>query len=305
VLQTVNRAGQVLDLFSAEDPEWGATSVARALDIAKSQAHALLVALSEIGLLQRVRRGRYRLGWRIVMLNSLLWRTSEVNPEILRVMRALAERYGETVQLAAWGGDQAICIAVCEGGLSVVVVPAVVGSGLPAHSTGPGKILLASRPVDEIRDLLARDPLERMTHRTIVSARGLREELDGVRRRGFAYEDEEHAPDTCGVAAPIVDARGEVLAAVSISAPAHRWRPPHDGPGDDEYTRVVVAAASYSSRLARHRGLAQEGRNEGGPALRDAFAGRRRPADRVPATSTPPTAPATDLQLVRNSRTSP
>jgi DNA-binding IclR family transcriptional regulator len=298
VLQTVNRAGQVLDLFSAEDPEWGATAVAGALDIAKSQAHALLVALSDIGLLQRVRRGRYRLGWRIVMLNSLLWHTSEVRPEILRVMRALAERYGETVQLAAWGGDKAICIAACEGGHSVVTAPAPVGTGLPAHSTGLGKVLLASRPVKEIRGLLARNRLERMTDRTIVSARALHEELAGVRLRGFAHEHEEHAPDTCCVAAPIVDGRGEVLAAVSISAPAHRWRPRHHEPGDDEYTRVVVAAACYSSRLVRHGGLVEEDRKGDGPTLRNALADRhRRPA--------PASATAASLGLVRNSRTSP
>jgi DNA-binding IclR family transcriptional regulator len=301
----VNRAGRVLDLFSAEDPEWGATAVAGALDIAKSQAHALLVALSEIGLLQRVRRGRYRLGWRIVMLNSLLWHTSEVRPEIVRVMRALSERYGETVHLAAWGGDQAICIAACPGGQPVVSIPAPVGTGLPAHSTGPGKVLLASRSVKEIGDLLARDPLERMTERTIVSARRLREELAGVRRRGFAYEDEEHAPDTCGVAAPIVDGRGGVVAALSISAPAHRWRPRRSEPRDDEYTRVVVAAACSSSRLVRRRGLVQDDRDEDGPMLREALVRRPRRPGSASATPTPRRAPAADLRLVRNSRTSP
>jgi DNA-binding IclR family transcriptional regulator len=81
-----------------------------------------------------------------------------------------------------------------------------------------------------------------MTERTIVSGEELRDELAIVRRRGFAYEDAEHAPDTCGVAAPIRDDRGEVVAAVGMSVPVRRW-----SRGKDEYTRALVAAVSRVS----------------------------------------------------------
>jgi IclR family transcriptional regulator, KDG regulon repressor len=288
LLQTVNRAGRVLDLFGTEHPEWGVTAVASELGIAKSQAHALLVTLTGIGLLQRVRPGRYRLGWRIALLNSLLWDTSDVRPEVTRAMRALADRYGETVQLAAWGGDRAICIAACGGRRSGVSPPAPVGTGLPAHCTGVGKVLLASRPVEEIRDVLARDELEVMTDRTIVSPERLREELANVRRLGFAYEHEEHVPDSSCVAAPIANAHGEVLAALSMSAPSHRWRSRPGGPLRDEYTRTLVAAASHASKLVWHRSLV---RHDGHVAGQATFG---RAVDSSP-----------DLRVVRNSRTSP
>jgi IclR family KDG regulon transcriptional repressor len=242
MLQTVSRAGRVLDLFSPERPEWGATGVAREIDVAKSQAHELLASLADIGLLQRGGLGRYRLGWRIAALNSNLLDTSDVGRRAARVMPALAGRYGETVQLAVWGPGQPVCIAVWEGRHSVAISPWPVGAALPAHCTGAGKVLLASRPSAEVRAAVVRDGLERMTDRTIVTGDGLHEELTSVRLRGFAYEDAEHAPDICGVAAPIHDAHRDVIAAVSMSVPVRRWQA-----AKHEYTRALLAAASRVS----------------------------------------------------------
>jgi IclR family KDG regulon transcriptional repressor len=252
MLRTVNRAGRVLDLFTYEHPEWGATAVATELDIAKSQAHELLVSLAAIGLLQRGAPGRYRLGWRIVALNSLFLKTSDLGTDTVRVMRAVVDRYGETLQLAVWGPGRAICVGAWEG-RRPAVSPWPIGAGLPAHSTAAGKVLLASRPSDEVTQVVAREGLVRMTERSIVSSEKLRAELAGVRRRGFAHEDEEHAVGTCAVAAPILHARRDVIAAVSMSVPAQRWRR-----ADSEYTRALVGAASCVSRLVRDRVLTND-----------------------------------------------
>jgi IclR family KDG regulon transcriptional repressor len=244
MLQTVSRAGRVLELFSPERPEWGASAVAREIDVAKSQAHELLTSLADIGLLQRGDAGRYRLGWRIPALNSRFVDTHDVGRQATRVMRALVHYYGETMQLVVWGpGRRAICIAVCEGKRSSATSPWPVGEDLPAHCTGAGKVLLAGRPWAEVRDMLTREGLARMTDRTIVSRDGLQQELTSVRRRGFAYEDSEHAADVCGVAAPVVDTRGAVSAAVSMSVPGRRW-----DATKQEYTRAVLAAAERVSR---------------------------------------------------------
>jgi DNA-binding IclR family transcriptional regulator len=123
--------------------------------------------------------------------------------------------------------------------------------GLPAHCTGVGKVLLASRPPDEIRDVLARAGLTGLDRRTVAVGDGLHEELDAVRRRGFAHEHREHSPERSSVAAPIVRADGEVLAALGMVVPAHRWPVRRD-----EYTRALVASASRVSRRVSHPELA-------------------------------------------------
>jgi len=248
VLRTVNRAGLVLDLFSETRPEWGATAVAQELGIAKSQAHELLVSLTDIGLLQRAAPGHYSLGWRIAALNSLLVSTSDVRQGAGRVMRALTARYGETVQLAVWGPSGAICVAALAGRAPVAVPAWPVGEELPGHCTGAGKVLLAGRPWSAVRDGLQREGLPRMTGRTIVTFEALVDELDSVRRQGFAHEQEEHVANTCSVAAPITDAQGDVIGAMSMSAPSERWRV-----AAREYTQALVAGAARSSEIVRQR----------------------------------------------------
>jgi IclR family transcriptional regulator, KDG regulon repressor len=257
MLQTVGRAGQVLDLFSTTAPEWGATAVAHELDIAKSQAHELLVSLADIGLLQRHGPGRYRLGWRIVALNSLVVDTSDLGEEPMRVLRALAARSGEAVHMAAWGPGTAICVAAFEGSELGARPPQAVGAGMPGHSTASGKVLLAAQSHDALELALERGGLARMTDRTIGTPQRLRDELDGVRRRGFAYEEQEHDLATCSVAAPVRDLRGQVVAAVGMSLAAARWRQSaRDG------TRAVLAAAERCSESLRRRSL----RHEHGPS---------------------------------------
>jgi DNA-binding IclR family transcriptional regulator len=230
-------------LFSAERPEWGATAAARELGIAKSQAHELLVSLTGIGLLQRVGAGRYRVGWRIASLNQLLAaNVHAVTARAVPVMRELGERYGETLHVAVWDGEHAVCIAVQDGRLAARVTPPAVGAAMPAHATGPGKVLLAGRPPGELEALLPRLGLARITRRTIVDLPRLHRELAGVRSRGWAYEEGESRPDACTVAAPIVRRGDGVVAAVGLSAPPSRWLR-HRG----EYVRAVVGAAAQAS----------------------------------------------------------
>lgn len=110
MLGTLKRAGDVLDLFTAEEPEWGATATAQRLGIGKSLAHDVLASLAAIGLLQRVAHGRYRLGWRTISLASVLLRTSGLKMQSRQVVRELADRQGLAVSLAAWDRGRVIYI---------------------------------------------------------------------------------------------------------------------------------------------------------------------------------------------------
>ena len=254
MLRTVSRAGRVLDLFSAERTEWGVTEVARELTVAKSQAHELLISLADIGLLERVGAGRYRLGWRFVALGSLLLETTGLRREVVPAMQALVGRYGETLHLGVWERERPICIATVEGRHPNAVAPWPLGGEPPAHCTALGKVLLASRTGKELDGLLDRDALEPRTHRTIVTSADLSRELAGVRDRGFAHEEEEYVAGACAVAAPIVYRRGAVMAAVSMSAAAHRWRA-----RKEEYTRALVTVAASTSRRVMRRSVAAAG----------------------------------------------
>jgi DNA-binding IclR family transcriptional regulator len=251
MLQTVGRAGQVLDLFSTDNPEWGATAVANELDVAKSQAHELLVSLADIGLLERHGPGRYRLGWRVVALNSLVVDASHLGAEPNRVLAALAAQTGEAAHLATWGPGVVLCVASYAGRDAFGPPPAAVGSGLAVHATAAGKVLLAAQPADTIKDQAQR-PLEIFTERTIRTPERLARECAAVRQRGFAYEEQEHDPAACAVAAPIRDLHGHVVAAIGLTVAAPRW-----AASARDQTRAVATAAARCSELLRKRALTE------------------------------------------------
>jgi len=246
MLQTIQKIGPVLDLFSAQRPDWGVTEVAEAIGVPRSSAHALLSSLVETGLLQCRARGRYRLGWRIVELSETLRGTVDVRAVAYPVLARLVELHGETVHLAVLARSRVLYIEKLPGNRQVTVAGARIGAQLEPHCSAVGKVLLASLPLEEARRLLTGTTLRRLTSATITGPAALDDELAKVRAAGVAFDEGEAVAEVSCVAAPVRDELGAVLAAVSLTVPTSRFaRSRHD------YQRTVRAAGlEISQRLA-------------------------------------------------------
>lgn len=238
-LQTVQKIGPVLDLFTVERPEWGVTEVASAIGVPRSSAHALLASLVDIGLLQCRSRGRYRIGWRIVELNQTLQGTVDVRTCAAPILRSLSEKYGETAHLAIMERYRVMYVDKVVGTHVINVSGARIGAHLDAHCSAVGKALLAHRHPGEIERNVLNSPLHRYTASTITSAAELTRELKAVLRHGCAFDNGEAVADVNCVAAPIRDEMGVVVAAISITAPASRFVPTQQ-----EFRRAVIGAAN-------------------------------------------------------------
>ena len=245
MLGTVQKVGEVLEHFTRENPEWGVSEVAKALGIPKSSAHALLSTLAQIGLLKRGREGRYRLGWRILTLSQVLLSTCSWRQEARKAMEELVARFGETTHLAVLECGRVVYVEKLEGTRAVRVVNTGVGMELPAHCSAVGKVLLASRPWEEVVKIMARQGMPAFTPNTITTLDELFTELEAVRERGYAYDIEEAVPELCCVAAPIRDHTGEVIAAMSLSVPFYRFQQMKE-----EYRKAILEATrTVSERL--------------------------------------------------------
>lgn len=246
MLQTIQKIGPVLDLFTVEQPEWGVSEVAEAIGVPRSSAHALLSSLVETGLLQSRGRGRYRIGWRVLELSETLRGTVNVRSVAYPVLERLVEQYGETSHLAIMDRSRVLYIEKILGTHMVTVVGARVGAQLEPHCSAVGKVLLAHRGHDEITRILGDTSMRRLTPTTITDPATLCDELGAVRRTGVAYDRGEAIPDVHCVAAPVRDAMGSVIAAVSVTVPENRFTRARA-----EFTQAVKAvAAEISSRLA-------------------------------------------------------
>jgi DNA-binding IclR family transcriptional regulator len=210
VVSGVRHAGEILDLFTPQAPEWGATGAARQLGISKSHAHRLLSSLACLGLLERQpRAGRYRLGTRSLALASVVLETSPLFVGARRIMRALTERLDVNVAFAVWDRGAVLCLEPdADPSLARRAVDDCVTVSI---------VLLAGRSDAEI-DAVAQ-PL-------VGSGAGsLSARLEHVRAGGLIGDFRPgEAGDSCLVAAPVPDAAGCVVAALSMRAPRARWQ---------------------------------------------------------------------------------
>ena len=222
--------------------------MARRLALGKSLAHDVLASLAAIGLLQRVGHGRYRLGWRTISLASVLLRTSELKAQARPVVRELAERQGLTVSLVAWDRGRLVYIDRCHSLRRGSVSGPVAGATVPADGSAASKVLLASRPNDEVRSLWGSGVM----HTNHASLGELELDLQQVRLYGWAGDDVTRPAVSYGVAAPVRDTDGDVAAAISLdltdrSAPSNVHL----------HAKVAVAAASRISEAMRDCELAR------------------------------------------------
>jgi DNA-binding IclR family transcriptional regulator len=220
LIQSVDRAISVLELL-ARQGRAGITEIADELGVHKSTASRLVSVLENRGLVEQLgERGKYALGFGITRLAAAGTRRLDLTKLSQPVCEELARQLGETVNVAVLHDRAAINIS--QGfGPSAVAVQNWVGQRTPLHATSSGRVLLAHAEEAE-RDGLLDKPLRRFTPYTVTSLAALADELDRVRRDGYATSFEQLEVGLHGVAVPVFDPRGEVVAAISASGPAFR-----------------------------------------------------------------------------------
>jgi len=221
-LQTALRAGQVLTLFSEREPELSVARVAGLLSVPPSTAYRLLASLQEASLVeQNPETKRYRLSWMMFTLGNSVLNRIGLGGRADSAMRSLADVSGETVNLGVRSGGALIYLRKIESP-EMLRADTHIGSRVPLHCTALGKVLLAflspSERTIEIRSL----SLRRWTEHTITDPDRLEEELQCVRACGVAIDNEEFQSGVRGMACPIRDRRGQVIAGLSIGAPVSR-----------------------------------------------------------------------------------
>lgn len=251
-LQSVDRALETLELL-AEHGESGVTEVADLLGVHKSTASRLLSALEARRMVEQGgERGRYRLGGGVLALAGAVAGQMDLVRAARGVCEALAEQVGETVNVAIADDGDVVNVDQARG-TAALSTHNWTGERTPAHATSSGKVLLAfgalPRPA-------GRGPLPRFTDATIIDRRALAAELDAVVERGHAVADGELEIGLLAIAAPVRDAGGSVVAAISASGPGYRLQGHRS-----QVAAALVAAADEVSRRLGWRGHADEERD--------------------------------------------
>lgn len=256
-VSVTSRALDLLGAFDGEHRSLSLTDLARRAGLPLATAHRLVGELHRWGALAREPNGDYVIGRRLWQLGLLAPVQSGLRQAASPFLHDLYGTTLATVHLAVRDGLEVLYIERLAGHVSVPVVSRV-GSRLPMHATGVGKVLLAYAPEEVRTEVLAR--LTRITAYTVTQPARLLEQLRRVRAEGYAATGEEMSLGACSVAVPV--RRGDtVVAALGMVMPDLRRQLPRlvsalqvaaNGIG-----RTLNASTEWNSGLAGARPAAE------------------------------------------------
>jgi len=232
---------EVLEVFGRKWKPLTLSELCRETGRPKSSLHRILATLVEAGVVEQMEDGRYRLTlklWRIGVLAL-----TEI--DVMQVARPHLERLSRA-------SDETVHLAVLEEGGGVVYLAKVesprsirvqtqVGKVSPSWCTATGRAILAFSP--EIRDEVLAQPKQKFAPATVTDTQKLREILEGIRQKHYAVTQGENHPEMGGIAAPIRNHSGKVVASCGIAIPIFRM----DDKLIERTTPLVLEAAARIS----------------------------------------------------------
>lgn len=219
------------------------TQAANLLEINRASAHRFIATLRDLGYVRKNQHNNYEATFKMLEMGMKQADKFEIRRMAKPTMSDLAAEFDETVNLGVLYNYQVIYLDKVES-RELLRMDSGVGTASSPLATALGKAILAFLPEDEKNGLLSRAKFTAITPNTITSADRLEKELDRIRRRGYAIDNEELAQDLYCVGAPIFDFNGYPAYSMSISGPVRRIKSLKDIP-----ERLLEATRRLSQQL--------------------------------------------------------
>ncbi|EEE35561.1 transcriptional regulator, IclR family [Rhodobacteraceae bacterium KLH11] len=191
-------------------------------DFPKATLYRFLQSLTNQGMLQyEPERQTYSPGMRLVRLAHSAWTQNSLAPTARPFLDALSQETGETVHLAQLDSGQVLYVDK-RNAHKPIEMYSEAGKVGPAYCTGVGKAMMAYLDEDQLQQTISQQSFHRFTDKTLTSDQALRADLQLIRTRGYALDDEEHEPGIICIACPILTPGGRMLGALSITGSTGR-----------------------------------------------------------------------------------
>ena len=222
IIQSVERALQILDLFNEQATELKITDISKLMGLSKSTLHSLLKTLQLHGYIdQNPENGKYRLGMKLVERGHFVVGSIDIRQKAKGWLMELSRLTGQTTHLGILDGREGVYIEKIEGKLAAIAYSRI-GRRLPVHATAIGKVLIAWLGETELNALLEGYQYTTYTPSTLASREALMAALAQTREQGYALDSEENEQGVRCVAVPVWNHESRVIAALSLSTLASR-----------------------------------------------------------------------------------
>jgi len=207
-----------IELFSAENPEWTLSQIARELELTPGSTRRVLRTLELLGYAV-ADEGRFRLTARVLNLGFAYLSSQPFARTAQPLMRELATRLGITCSIAVLDGRELVYVArAIYGHFEPAYVH--VGARFPAYATSPGKVLLAALPGEELDRRLDGWQIEAFTPNTVATVDELRAQLPAIRAQGWAINDQEMFLGNRSIAVPLTIGGAQTASIVAATSVA-------------------------------------------------------------------------------------
>jgi DNA-binding IclR family transcriptional regulator len=219
----VHRAIDILESFSVDRPSLTLGQICDAVQLTLPTTYRLLKALQHKDMVTwDPLSKRYSLGIGVMRLASLILNRDDLTQIVLPWLELLRGETRETVALHGVIDGQRVCLMEMVSALPIRMASGV-GTAYPLYRGAAGKAMLAWMPPDRVSQIL--DTAVEAQEITVRRREELHQELDGIRRVGFATSRGETVSSAAALAAPILNVQGDVVGAINITGPADRLTP--------------------------------------------------------------------------------
>lgn len=240
--QTVQKALNLLEALVRSGQPRRLTELARQLGLTKPNVYRLLSTLSVLGYVKKnPANSLYSPTLKLWEMGSLLVRDVDVVSIASARLRRLMDESRESVQLAVFDGGFAVYVDKVDSPQPLKAITSI-GSRLPATVTSTGKAMLAWMPSEALDVAFAHT--KRYTPLTLTRRKDIERDLEETRGRGYSINRGEFRAGVCGIAVPVRDRTGSVIAAIGV------WGAEKNilGARRDELAHMTMIAARDVSR---------------------------------------------------------
>ncbi len=222
-VQSATKIFAILEELAKSDGSLKITEIAKNLNYPLSTTHRFLASMMDLGyIVQNSDNGKYSLGVKLLSLSGAVLHNLNLRKIAMPFLEKLQSKTGETANLVVLDSDEVLYIEKVESNAAVRVF-SLIGKRAPVHATGVGKIFLADMAWSDVLEIIKTKGMKKYTENTITNIDTLMEELNKIRTKDYALDNEECEDGAMCIAAPIRNHTGKTIAGISLSAPKSRF----------------------------------------------------------------------------------
>ena len=249
--KSIDRMLDIIEYFSPANMESGVSEISRNLNIHKSTVHRLLTCLESRGyVVKNDDNSRYKLSLKFVELGFMVLDNMKIQKEVHGAMEHLAARTQKTVHLSVESGNEAMYLHKVENPNNIVRY-SKIGKTMPLYCTAMGKVMLSGFSEQELQNYFSGTPLKKLTDHTLTDPERLLNEIEIVRRKGYALDREEVERGLQCIGVPVINGNGRIVAALSLSAMTNTF---------ENVTEIVKELKAAAQEVSAYMSYYDQGR---------------------------------------------